>query len=304
MSEGPTIVAPATTTPDPARGFSAVARDLAALTKPRITLMVVLTAAAGMWLAPVLPSVTAVVVAMLSLAAVVSSANALNCYIERDVDKLMRRTASRPLPADRLAPRPALIFSLALGVVAVPALTFLVNPITGLLGALSLLVYVAWYTPMKQRSPAALLVGAVPGAMPPLMGWTAATGSIDAPGLFLFAVLFLWQLPHFIAIAVFREKEYTRAGHRVLPAVRGRRVAHWHAAAYALALVPVSLAFQPLGVAGIGYTVVAALAGVGFAAMTVLELRPARGDQGARRVFFASLLYLPVVLAALALSSG
>jgi heme o synthase len=285
-------------------GIAPRIRDLVALTKPRITLMVVLTAAGGMWLAPVSPSLVSMVVALVSLALVVSSANAFNCYLERDIDKLMRRTAKRPLPAARLSPRPALAFAIGLGVVSIPALFVFVNPLTAILGVASLAIYVLVYTPMKQRSPAALLVGAVPGAMPPLMGWTAATGTLDWAGLVLFGILFLWQLPHFIAISVFRESEYTRAGLKVLPAVRGRRVAYVHAVLWAALLVPVSLVLGPLGVASTVYTVVAAIAGLYFFAMTVLELRPSRGERGARRVFVASLVYLPILMATLMASGG
>jgi protoheme IX farnesyltransferase len=285
-------------------GIAPRIRDLVALTKPRITLMVVLTAAGGMWLAPVSPSLVSMVVALVSLALVVSSANAFNCYLERDIDKLMRRTAKRPLPAARLSPRPALAFAIGLGMVSIPALFVFVNPLTAILGVASLAIYVLVYTPMKQRSPAALLVGAVPGAMPPLMGWTAATGTLDWAGLVLFGILFLWQLPHFIAISVFRESEYTRAGLKVLPAVRGRRVAYVHAVLWAALLVPVSLVLGPLGVASTVYTVVAAIAGLYFFAMTVLELRPSRGERGARRVFVASLVYLPILMATLMASGG
>lgn len=277
-------------------------RDLVALTKPRITLMVILTAAAGMWLAPsIAPG--AALLALFALSLVVAAANALNCYLERDIDKLMVRTARRPLPAQRLDPKVALAFSMALAVISVPLLVFAVNPATGVLGALSLALYVGVYTPLKQKAPVALLVGAIPGAMPPLMGWTSATGTIDAPGLVLFGILFLWQLPHFIAISTFREKEYSNAGHKVLPAVRGRRMGYLHAVFWATLLVPVAVALEPLGVAPRSYTVIAAVSSVAFLVITVAELRPSRGDRGALRVFIASLLYLPVVFAALLLST-
>jgi protoheme IX farnesyltransferase len=287
--------------PAPAReaSLAATARDLVALTKPRITLMVLLTAAGGMWLAPGSLSLGSVLVFLGALAATVGSANALNCWLERDVDALMRRTASRPLPSQRLAPRPALAFSIVLGVVAVPLLAVAVNPLTGLLGAIALVSYVLVYTPMKQISPAALLVGAVPGAMPPLMGWTAMTGRVDLPGLVLFGMLFIWQLPHFIAIATFRKDEYARAGLKVLPWVRGDRVARVHAIAWAALLVPVSLALVPLGVAGWGYAVVTGVMGAAY--LVQASRRPAEGGEArwAKRLFLTSLVYLPVVIAVL-----
>jgi protoheme IX farnesyltransferase len=287
------------TTAHVGRSWLEIVRDLVALTKPRITLMVLITAAGGMWLAPENPGGTQLAVALLALTLVVGSANGLNCWMERDTDRLMRRTAGRPLPDQRLSPRPALFFAAFLGVVAVPLLALGVNPITGLLGALSLVLYVWVYTPMKQLTPAALLVGAVPGAMPPLMGWTAATGRIDAPGLVLFGVLFLWQLPHFIAIASFRRKEYEAAGLKVLPSVRGERVARLHALLWAVLLLPVSLLLQPLGVTGWAYQIVAGAMGVTFIVATARGLTREDDSRWAKRVFLTSLIYLPVVFAAL-----
>ncbi|MFW5876463.1 MAG: heme o synthase [Myxococcota bacterium] len=285
--------------------LTSTVRDLVSLTKPRITLMVLITTAGGMWLAP--PgglSWSLVAVMLLATGAVVGSANALNCWLERDVDRHMTRTARRPLPAGRLDPRLALGFGLALGVVSVPVLAFAVNPLTGLLGAAALVSYVAVYTPLKQRSPAALLVGAVPGALPPLMGWTAATGNIEAPAVVLFGILFLWQLPHFLAIALFRKDEYANAGLRVLPAVRGDRVAKWHLVLYAGALVPVSLMLVPMGVAGSVYLTVAAVAGAAFLGASVVGLRRAAGLRWARGVFVVSLVYLTALFAALLVDAG
>ncbi len=276
-----------------------VLRDLVSLTKPRITAMVILTTGGGLWLAGA-TSLATVTIALLGTALVVSSANALNCWMERDVDGFMARTKNRPLPAGRLSPRVALAFGLALGAIAVPLLTLLVNPLTGLLAAIALVSYVWIYTPMKQVSPAALLVGSIPGAMPPLMGWTAATGSLEAPGIVLFGILFLWQLPHFLAIAMFRKAEYAKAGIQVMPAVRGVPKTKIHAALYAGALVPVSLLLVPLGIAGTTYLWVVGLAGVAFAALCVAGLRREAGNRWARAVFLASLVYLPLLFAALA----
>lgn len=275
------------------------ARDFVSLTKPRVTLLVLITTAGGMFLAPASPSVPLMLVMLAAMAAIVGSANALNCWLERDVDRFMKRTARRPLPSGRITARSALWFGLALGVVSVPVLTLLVNPLTGLLGATALVSYVAVYTPMKQRSPSALLVGAVPGALPPLMGWTAVTGSLDAPAIVLFGILFIWQLPHFIAIAIFRRDEYERAGMKVLPVARGMRVAKLHAVLWAGALVPVSLLLVPLGVAGTGYLVVAGALGLVFFAVSLAGLRRAARDRWARQLFFTSLVYLTVLFAAL-----
>src|SRR5438552_13144667 len=133
-------------------------------------------------------------------------------YLERDTDALMARTMNRPLPAQRLEPMLALKLGVALAAVSVPLLTFAVGALPGLLASIALVSYVLLYTPMKRHSAAALLVGALPGAIPPLIGWTAATGRLDLPGVLLFAVMFLWQVPHFLAITLFRKDEYARAG--------------------------------------------------------------------------------------------
>lgn len=276
--------------------------DLVALTKPRITLMVLMTAGGGMWLASAGPSPFVVLGAMFSIVLVVSAANALNCYIERDVDRYMARTRTRPLPAGRVDPAFALRFATVLAVLSAASLLLLVNTTTAALGITSLLMYAGLYTPMKQRSPLALFVGAVPGAMPPLMGWTAATGTIGWAGLALFGVLYLWQLPHFLAIATFRSTEYVAAGHKVLPAVYGRTASYIHALVWGTLLVPVSLAFEPLGLVSSVYTWLTGLLSVGYLLVTAIELRPSRGDAGARRVFFTSLVYIPLWLVVLALT--
>lgn len=292
----------------PASSPPGLARDLWALTKPRVTVVVLLTAAGALGFAPGELSWTTALWALLGTTLVVGSANALNCWIERDSDGLMSRTKNRPLPAGRLSPDVALWFGLFLGAVSVPMLALLVNPLTGLLGAFALVSYVAIYTPLKRHSWLALIVGAIPGAMPPLMGWTARTGSLDAAGLVLFAVLFVWQLPHFLAIATFRESEYSRAGIRVLPAVRGVFVTRLHAITWAAALVPVSLLLVPLGEVGIPYMLVTGAAGLVFLGLTVRGLfaEPSKETDGrwARGVFFASLLYIPLLYGALFLDGA
>lgn len=278
-------------------------RDVIALTKPRITLMVMVTAAGGMWLAPAHVPFTKALVTLFALACIVGAANALNCWMERDLDRLMTRTKGRPLPAGRLAPNVAVVFGILLALIALPILTLAVNPLSGLLGAFAFATYVAVYTPLKTLSPTALLVGAVPGAMPPLMGWTAATDSIDAPGLVLFGILFLWQIPHSIAIASFRKEEYEAAGMRVLPAVRGDRVARIHATAWAFLIIPVSLLLGYLGVAGKVYMATALVLGLAYFIRTAEGLRKDAHPRWARRVFVTSLIYLPVLIAVMLLDA-
>lgn len=285
-------------------GFLPTVRELVALTKPRVTWLVLATTACGMAVAPGVASYSTQAAALLATLLVVASANSLNCWLERDLDRLMTRTRNRPLPAGRLSPRVALVFGLALGAISVPLMTFMVNPLTGLLAAVALVSYVWIYTPMKQHSPAALLVGAIPGAMPPLMGWTAMTGELQVPGLLLFGVLFLWQLPHFIAISVFRQHEYSAAGLKVLPAVRGEKTARIHAVAYAAALLPVTLLLVPAGVGGRLYFVVALVLGGVFFVSALRSIARDGSDRWARRLFVTSLFYLPLLMAALVIDAG
>ncbi len=232
-----------------ARSTMGLVRDLAALTKPRITSLVLLTGAAGACLAPGHTPAGRLCLSLVGTALIVGSANALNMWWERDVDAKMARTRNRPLPAGRMSPDVALLFGLALALVAAPML-FLVNTATGLLGLVALVTYVAIYTPLKRHSHFALLVGAVPGAMPPLLGWTTVTGHIGLAGLLLFGVLFLWQLPHFAAITIFRAEDYARAGLQVVSVQLGERAARQSIAIWTVLLVATSLHFVPFQVAG------------------------------------------------------
>jgi protoheme IX farnesyltransferase len=272
------------------------ARDLVALAKPRITVMVVLTAATGMYLAPGEISTARGVLALLGTVLLVGGANALNMYLERDIDARAARTARRPLPAGRLPPLVALVFGLLLGGASLPLLFLAANPLTALLGLIAFLTYVGLYTPMKQHSPGALVVGAVPGAMPPLMGWTAVTDTLDPAGLVLFAILFLWQLPHFLAISLFRATEYQRAGYKVTATEHGTNTAKLQIVLYLFALCPVTLVLVPLGVGGPLYLWTALLAGALFLLTGLLGLRRGAGVKWARTLFSVSLLYLMVLL--------
>jgi protoheme IX farnesyltransferase len=290
-----------------------VVRDLICLAKPRITVMVIVTGLGGMWLARRTGAVAALDVrvaiwALVGLALVVGGANALNMYIERESDGLMERTRGRPLPAGRMLPNVALAFGMLMSLLALPLLWWQVNGLTASLAGLSLLTYVLAYTPLKRITSRALVIGAVPGAMPPLLGWTAVTGELAAPGLALFAVLFFWQLPHFIAIATFRRAEYVRAGIKVLPEERGDRVARVHAMVYTVGLVVASLALVPLGVGGTAYLVNAILLGAVFAAvagwgLSEETLRPVEAIKWARSLFAVSLFYLPLLIAAMMIGS-
>jgi protoheme IX farnesyltransferase len=284
-----------------ARPVLAQARALVELTKPRITTMVVVTFAGGLWLAPGAVAGWRTALALLGTVLIVGAANALNMYLERDIDGRMARTRRRPLPEGRLSPEVAVGLGAVLASAALPLLLVGANVLTAALGLLAFVSYVWVYTPLKRVSGAALFVGAVPGALPPLMGWTTTTGRLDAGGAALFAILFLWQVPHFLAIALYRSEDYARAGVRVLPLSQGPAATRWHIVLSTAALVAVSLLPTPLGVAGPLYLVAAALLGVGFFAVTLGGFRARALAGWARSVFLASLLYLTALFAALAL---
>jgi len=262
-----------------------------------------MTALAGLALAPGAASGAPWFALALGTALIVGAANTLHMYLERDVDCLMARTRTRPLPSGRMEPRVALRFGLAQSFVAVPVLSFAVNPLTGLLGAIALLSYVLLYTPLKQRTTVATLIGSVPGAMPPLLGWTAATGALDIGGLAIFGVLFVWQIPHFHAIAMFRRKDYDRAGLKILPTTRGEATTRQAIVFYLAIQVQLSLLLTPLGVAGRWYLLAAALLGGAYFAYGASGLASG-GPRWARNLFLLSVLYLPLLMAALVLDAA
>lgn len=282
--------------------------DLITLAKPRITLFVLMTAAGGMYLGRRAHDVTTplrastAALALLGIALIVSGANALNMVIERDIDKHMARTKNRPLPAGRMHVRTALVFGVGVSALSVPVLLAGTNILTTFLAVLANLLYVFAYTPLKQRSHHALLVGAVPGAIPPLLGWTATTDRLDAAGLTLFAILFLWQVPHFLAIALFRRHDYARAGLFVMPNVRSIGQVKHSIASYTLALVLVSLLLVPLGVTGGVYLIGASAFGCAFLGAALLGFNAEDNDvKWPRSLFLASLLYLVALVGMLVL---
>ncbi|MDB4942277.1 MAG: Heme synthase, protoheme farnesyltransferase [Labilithrix sp.] len=282
-------------------------RDLVTLAKPRITFMVVFTAAGGLYLSRRMPGVQAlsastVLSTLIGCALIVSGANALNMYLERDIDRRMDRTKNRPLPAGRMSPKVALWFGMGLSAVAIPVLAIGANALTALLAIVANLLYVLAYTPLKQHSFYALHVGAVPGAIPPLLGWTAATGRIDAGGMVLFAIMFLWQIPHFNAIALFRKADYARAGLHVMPNTQGELATRHSIVRWTFALVATSLLLVPLGIASRAYLVVATVLGALFFVWGCYGLRQGTGRAWAKSLFALSIVYLTIVFAALAIS--
>jgi len=269
------------------------------LGKPRITGMVVITFLGGLWLAPGPIAHWRTIMTLIGTALLVAASNTLNMYLERDADALMERTRDRPLPRAIVSPEAALAFGAGLACVGV-ALVFLgSNLLTGLLGLLAIGGYVAVYTPMKRTSGAALFVGAVPGALPPLMGWTAVTDRLDWPGLALFGVLFLWQIPHFLAIATYRGADYARAGFKVLPLTVSLRTTRATMFVFSVVLVAVTIALEPLRVAGPRYAIVATLLGAVFIGIAAAGFRRAAENRWARSLFLYSIVYLTLLFVAL-----
>jgi heme o synthase len=266
------------------------------LTKPRITFLIVLTSAAGFGLGS-RGSVdyVALLSALFGIALLSSGIATLNQYAERDLDGLMRRTANRPLPSGKLLPWEALAFGTGLTLVAEVYLLVMVNPLSALLGLTVIAGYLFAYTPLKTRSSLSTLVGAFPGAVPPLIGWTAATGSLSIEGWVLFAILFLWQFPHFLAIAWMYREDYGRAGILMLPVVEpDGRVTAQQIVVYTLMLIPVSLLPTVLGMSGRVYFFGAIVLGLLFL-YSSLRAAFSMSRQQARRLLLASVLYLPLL---------
>ena len=277
--------------------------DYVELAKPRVAVLVLFTVGAGVLLAggrdfPLLVLLHTV----LGTALVAAGASALNQWLERDSDARMRRTEIRPLPSGRLQPAEVLVFGSLLGLIGVSYLALTLSHLTAaLVATVTFLLYVAVYTPLKRRTPLNTLIGAVPGALPPIIGWCAVRGEITHEAALLFLILFLWQVPHFLAIAWIYREEYARAGLRMLPVVDsdGRRTAQ-NMILYCLALLAVSLQPVLLGEAGLLYLGGAVLLGLTFLA-TAVGFQRWRSHCQARRVLRASLIYLPGLLALLLL---
>jgi heme o synthase len=279
--------------------------DFVELSKPRLNILVLFTVATGFLFAG--QGTTDWLLLMHTLvgtALVAAGASALNQLIERDSDALMHRTEQRPLPAGRLQPAQALVFGLMSSVGGLAYLTWsLPRPTAAAVAAVTVMSYVFIYTPLKRKTSLNTLAGAVPGALPPLIGYTAARGTIDLDGLALVLILFLWQIPHFLAIAWIYQDDYDRGGQRMLPGIdRSGVLTALHMVAYCFALVPASLLPFLLGRAGLVYVAGAILLGLGFLAFSLAFLR-VRSLGRARDVMRASLIYLPALLGLLLLSS-
>jgi len=284
----------------PAQGRTraiAVLSDYWMLTKPEVNFLIVITTLAGFYLAlPPRPwRIVLLFNTLLGTLLVASGTGTLNQYIERRFDSLMRRTSRRPLPAGRIVHSHALWFGLVLSTAGGLWLAIFANPLASLIALLTLVTYLLFYTPLKRRSPLCTLVGAFPGAAPPLIGCAAAAGRITSESWLLYAILFLWQFPHFMAIAWMYREDYARAGYLTLP--RGQKQAHfmvWQTLVFSASLVPITLAPSLLRQAGIAYFVAVLLLSSGFLYYAA-RLAISKSNRAARQLLFASIVYLPIV---------
>ncbi len=286
----PTPAAPALVAPQSALW------DYLELTKPSVVWLILMSTAVGYYVGAADPvSYLLLLHTLLGTALLAGGTGALNQWLEREADGKMRRTERRPLPAGRLQPPPALAFGVTVSVAGTLYLIWAVNLLSALLGLLTLASYLFLYTPLKTRTPLSTLVGAFPGAMPPLIGWAAAGGGMGIEALVLFAMLFLWQFPHFYAIAWMYREDYARAGILMLPVVEPDGVStSRQVICYAALLVPLSAAPAVLGMAGSYYLAGALVLSLGYLSAGLLLARR-RTIAQARRLLQASIVYLPLV---------
>jgi len=299
-------VGPTVTAELPALSSAASARwqrlsDFYELTKPRMNFLILVTTLVGFYLASAKAPSTWLLLfhTLFGTALTAASAAVLNQWLERRYDALMPRTSQRPLPAGRIAPVEALFFGAALGSVGVGHLLAFVNPLTAGLGLFTLLSYLLVYTPMKRYSTLNTIIGAVPGAIPPMMGFTAVENAISPGAWVLFGVLFLWQMPHFLAIASLYREDYRLGGFKMLPVIDpSLTVTCRMVVLYTLTLIPITLLARPAGVSGAGYVIAAIILGLGFLWYGVKFYRTHQRTD-ARKLFFASIIYLPLLLGAM-----
>ncbi|WGL61316.1 heme o synthase [Pigmentibacter sp. JX0631] len=266
------------------------------LAKPRIAFFCILMTAGGIVLAPGNILIKNFIFALLGTALSVASANTFNMIYERNTDKLMRRTKFRPLPMGKISVTQAFIFAMILCCTSIFLLIYYVNLLTGILSLLAILAYSLIYTPLKYKTPLALVIGAFPGAIPPLLGWTAVADKVDAAGLALFGVLFAWQMPHFIAIAIYHKEDYAKAGIKVVSLIRGEKIAKIQAFVWSVVLVLFTLSLYLLEVGGKFYLATAIILGIWFIRLSILGLKKEMLANWPRKFFLASLVYLPLLV--------
>ncbi len=268
------------------------------LTKPGVTFMVIISVLGGFYLGSQgAMNFVLLINALIGSWLVAGGTNALNQLIERDIDVKMKRTRLRPLPAGRLSFLQVAIFATAISIIGIVYLGFVVNWLTGLLAALTLASYIFIYTPLKRTTPLSTIIGAVPGALPAMGGWTAVRGDISIEAWVLFAILFFWQLPHFLAIAWIYREDYARGGFSVLTVFDDSGVqTGWHIVLNCLALLSVSLLPTLLGLTGAVYFFGALLLGIGFL-IAGIRVAVQKTNRYAKQLLHASIIYLPILIA-------
>ena len=268
----------------------------AQLSKPRLTQLVVLTALCGFGVAPGHKDYVLFIALLVGTTGIVAAANIVNCYLERDIDGLMERTRHRPLVTGQLRPLPVLWTALLIATLSIVILQRYTNDACAFLGFLGFILYIGVYTPLKRISMSALFLGAIPGAIPPVMGWMAVSPRIEPGVIAIFLILFFWQLPHFIAISVNRLEEYDNAGLKTVPGTYGPDWALRHMVFYSLLMVGTSFLPYAFGLAGAAYLWTSLLVGGFFFSLCVASIFNLRPLNWSRLIFFGTLIYLPVIL--------
>ena len=279
------------------------ANDFYELTKPRLNFLVLVTTMVGYYMAVRVPGDwVRVIHTLIGTALTAAGASVLNQVIEKDYDKLMPRTQRRPLPDGRISPLHGVLYGCAMGIVGVAYLAWFVNVLTACLGAFTILSYLFVYTPMKRWTSLNTVVGAIAGATPPMMGWTAASGKFGPEAAVLFCILFFWQMPHFLAIAIMYRRDYAAGGFKMLPVldedlfVTGRQIVLYNAA-----LIPITLLPTLFGMTDVFYFATALVLGLAYLSFGII-CASTRQRIDARRLFFASIIYLPVLFAVMMLN--
>ena len=283
-----------------------VLKDYYQMTKPDINLLVILTTLGGIWMASSAPRPAGLVLAtLLGTALASASAAVLNGYIDRDIDALMSRTRLRPLPTGRISPHHALLFGICLGVISFVLLVWQVNLLSAVLALGAILFYVGIYTAwLKRSTPMCTVIGGIPGAIPPVIGWAAVTGHVGLGALVLFAILFLWQPPHFWALTLYRKSDYARAGVPIASVAWGEAKTKRQILLYAFIMVAATLLLYPLKAAGIFYLASALILGLGFLGLSLAVSRTEKCDLLARRLFLYSVPYMGLLFLAMILDSS
>jgi protoheme IX farnesyltransferase len=283
----------------PKAGIVLKLKDYGQLLKLRLASLVVFSAVVTYFMAAENPSWIQALLLTLGGFLVTGSSNAFNQIIEKELDKKMDRTQQRPLPQDRLSESEALVFSSFIGLLGIWILWHFMNPLSGILGIAALLSYVVVYTPLKRITPFAVFVGAFPGAIPPMLGWVAATGVMSVEAVVVFLIQFMWQFPHFWALAWMLDDDYKKAGFQMLPSITGRsKTSAFQVMVYTAGLIPIGLLPYFFQMAGPVSAVITTLCGVYFM-FKAIKLHQTLEISDARKLLYASFVYLPVVQLAL-----